>query len=54
MTTDKTPDQPGYVTRDMFNELQLEVMYLKAEVARLRAILDTQKSAESAGSDEAL
>ena len=47
MTTDKTPDQPGYVTRDMFNELQLEVMYLKAEVARLRGLLESSDSEDS-------
>lgn len=31
---------PADVTVDMFNELQLELMTLKAEVARLRNLLD--------------
>ena len=34
-----SPPSPG-VTRDMFNELQLEVKHLRAELARIRQIVD--------------
>jgi|GEM_PF-1834494 hypothetical protein len=39
--SDQQPDEPTrYITLDMFNELQLEVMTLKAEVARLREMVE--------------
>ena len=45
MTEEKPGVEPGQVTLDMFNELQLEVMHLKAEIARLRGIIDSPDSA---------
>jgi hypothetical protein len=39
--------ETGAITRDMFNELQLEVMSLKAEVARLRGLLESSDSEDS-------
>ncbi len=37
---------------DMFNELQLEVMYLKAEVARLRGLVDSRGADGEEASEE--
>ena len=47
MTEDNPGVEPGQVTRDMFNELQLELMSLKAEVARLRGLLESSDSEDS-------
>ena len=41
MTEEERAVETGAITRDMFNELQLEVMHLKAELARLRSLLDS-------------
>jgi len=50
MTEEKPDVEPSQVTRDMFNELQLEVMHLKAELARLRSLLDSgDTDSEEAG-----
>ena len=47
MIEEKIPVETGAITRDMFNELQLEVMSLKAEVARLRGLLESSDSEDS-------
>ena len=47
MTDEKNAVETGAITRDMFNELQLEVMSLKAEVARLRGLLESSDSEDS-------
>ena len=52
MTEEKPGREPGQVTRDMFNELQLEVMYLKAEVARLRGLIDSSGTDSEETSEE--
>ena len=52
MTEEKPGVEPGQVTRDMFNELQLEVMYLKAEVARLRGLIDSRGADSEETSEE--
>ena len=52
MTDEKELAEPGWITRDMFNELQLEVMSLKAEVARLRGLLDSMGSESEDSGDE--
>ena len=52
MTDEKELTETGWITRDMFNELQLEVMSLKAEVARLRGLLDSTGSESEDSGDE--
>jgi len=52
MTDEKDLTETGWITRDMFNELQLEVMSLKAEVARLRGLLDATGSDSEDSGDE--
>jgi hypothetical protein len=47
MTEEERAMETGAITRDMFNELQLEVMSLKAEVARLRGLLESSDSEDS-------
>jgi hypothetical protein len=47
MTEEERAVETGAITRDMFNELQLEVMSLKAEVARLRGLLESSDSEDS-------
>ncbi len=52
MTDEKELTETGWITRDMFNELQLEVMSLKAEVSRLRGLLDSTGSESEETGDE--
>ena len=47
MTEEERAVETGAIPRDMFNELQLEVMSLKAEVARLRGLLESSDSEDS-------
>jgi hypothetical protein len=47
MTEEERAVETGAITRDMFNELQLELMSLKAEVARLRGLLESSDSEDS-------
>ena len=47
MTDEKNAVETGAITLDMFNELQLELMSLKAEVARLRGLLESSDSEDS-------
>ena len=52
MTEEERAVETGAITRDMFNELQLELMSLKAEVARLRGLLEATHSDSEDNSDE--